>query len=121
VLIEVLDGTPPGVQAFKAVGEVTVHDYKQVVEPAARSIIAAKQRIRVVFVIGPECTGYSRGAKLEDLKLGIADLRHLKRAAVVSDQPFVHNAVRKVRWMVPAKLKLFGLAQLNEAMRWAAS
>ena len=68
------------------------------------------RKIRVVFVIGPECTGYSRGAKMEDLKLGIADLRHLKRAAVVSDQAFVHNAVRKVRWMVPTKLKLFALA-----------
>lgn len=120
-MIEVLQNTPPGVQAFKAVGEVTVQDYKQVVEPAARAAIAARQKIRVVFVIGPECTGYSRGAKMEDLRLGIADLRHLKRAAVVSDQAFVHSAVRKVRWMVPSKLKLFGLGQLNEALRWAAS
>ena len=120
-MIEVIQNTPPGVKAFKAIGEVTVQDYKQVVEPAAHALIAAKQKIRVVFVIGPECTGYSRGAKMEDLKLGIADLRHLKRVAVVSDQAFVHNAVKKVRWMVPTKLKLFSLAQLNEAMRWAAS
>ena len=120
-MIEVIQGTPPGVQAFRAVGEVTVQDYRQVVEPAARATIAARQKIRAVFVIGPECTGYSRGAKVEDLKLGIADLRHLKRAAVVSDQAFVHNAVRKVRWMVPTKLKLFGMSQLDEAMRWAAS
>lgn len=120
-MIEVVQNTPPGVHAFKAVGEVTVQDYKQVVEPAARAIIASRQKIRVVFVIGPECTGYSRGARMEDLKLGIADLRHLKRAAVVSDQAFVHNAVRKVRWMLPSKLKLFGMAQLGDAMRWAAS
>lgn len=120
-MIEVIQGTPPGVRAFRAVGEVTVQDYKSVVEPAARAVIAAKQKIRVVFVIGPECTGYSRGAKIEDLKLGIADLRHLKRAAVVSDQAFVHNAVRKARWMVPTRLRLYSLAQLGEAMRWAAS
>lgn len=120
-MIEELQNTPPGVRVFKAVGEVTLKDYKTVVEPAAHAAVAARQKIRVVFVIGPECTGYSRGAKWEDLKLGIADLRHLKRVAVVSDREFVHNAVRKVRWMVPTKLKLFGLAQLGDAMRWAAS
>ena len=120
-MIEVIQNTPPGVKAFKAIGEVTVQDYKQVVEPAAHALIAAKQKIRVVFYIGPECTGYSRGAKVEDLKLGITDLRHLKRVAVVSDQAFVHNAVKKVRWMVPTKLKLFTVAQYGEAMRWAAS
>ena len=120
-MVEAIQGAPPGVLAFKAVGEVRFEDYRDVVEPAAKATIAAGRKIRVVFVIGPECTGYSRGAVWADAKLGISELRHLKRCAVVTDHAWVKDSVKTVRWMAPTRLKVFGPGQLRDAMRWAAS
>jgi len=120
-VVEAIQGAPPGVLAFKAVGEVRFEDYRDVVEPAAKATIAAGRKIRVVFVIGPECTGYSRGAVWADAKLGISELRHLKRCAVVTDHAWVKDSVKTVRWMAPTRLKVFGPGQLRDAMRWAAS
>jgi hypothetical protein len=120
-VVEVIQGMPPGVLAFKAVGEVRFEDYRDVVEPAARQAIAAGRKLRVVFEVGPQCTGYAAGAVWADAKLGLADLRHLKRCAVVSDHAWVKDAVRTVRWMAPTRLKLFAVIQLRDAVRWAAS
>jgi hypothetical protein len=56
-----------------------------------------------------------------DATLGIAELRHLKRCAVVTDHAWARDSVRTVRWMAPTRLKVFPVSQLREAMRWAAS
>ena len=51
---------------FKAVGEVTLDDYTQILKPALDTALAGGRRLRAVFLIGPEFTGYSSGVKRED-------------------------------------------------------
>ena len=57
-MIERLDGAPAGVLAFKAVGEVTLDDYTQVLKPALDTALSGGRKLRAVFLIGPEFTGY---------------------------------------------------------------
>jgi hypothetical protein len=119
-VIEAIQGAPPDVLAFKAVGEVRFEDYRDVVEPAAKAAIAAGRKIRVVFLVGSECTGYSAGAMWADAKLSLGELRHLKRCAVVTNHAWVKDSIKTVRWMAPTRIRLFGVGEVRDAMSWAA-
>jgi len=120
-VVEVIEEAPPGVLAFKAVGEVRFEDYRDVVEPATKAAIAAGRKIRVVFEVGPECTGYSAGAVWADAKIGLGELRHLKRCAIVTNHAWVRDSIKTVRWLAPSRIKLFDVGRMRDAMRWAAS
>jgi hypothetical protein len=119
-VIERLDGAPAGVLAFKAVGEVTVDDYTQVLKPALDTALSGGRKIRGVFLLGPEFTGYSSGAKLEDLGLGLGFMRKWARCAVVTDAQWIHDLMRRFGWLMGRRLRQFPVAELPAAMKWAA-
>jgi hypothetical protein len=118
-MIERLDGAPPGVLAFKAVGEVTLADYTEVLKPALDTALLSGRKLRAVFLIGPEFTGYSSGAKLEDLGLSLDFIRKWERCAVVTDEQWIHDLVRRYGWLAGRRLRRFHVAELQAAMQWA--
>ena len=119
-MIEKIDDAPAGVLAFKAVGEVGLQDYTQVVKPALDAALAGGRKLRAVIVIGPEFTGYDKGVKREDLGFGLSFLRKWERCAVVTDSPRIRDLMRRFGWMMGKRLKQFSVADLSAAMEWAA-
>jgi hypothetical protein len=119
-MIQTLDGLPYGVIGFEAVGEVHAADYADVVIPAVDAAAAAGG-VRLVYVLGEKFTGYSVAAGFEDLRLGVAHLRAWKRGAIVTDHHAFADLVKGFAWMIPGKVKLFGLAERGAAIEWAAT
>ena len=119
-MIETIEGAPAGVLAYKAVGEVTPVDYTQVLKPPLDSATAGGRKIRAVFLLGPEFTGYSKGVKREDLGIGLGFLHKWQRCAVVTDAGWISDLMRCYGWMMGRRLKRFSVIDLPAAMRWAA-
>ena len=119
-MIEKLEGAPDGVVAFKAVGEVSVEDYTQTLKPAFDAAVAAGGKIRAVLLLGPEFTGYSSGAKLEDLGLGLSFIRKWERCAVVTDAQWIIDLMRRFGWVLGKRFRRFPVTELPQAMEWAA-
>ncbi|HUK77723.1 MAG TPA: STAS/SEC14 domain-containing protein [Thermoleophilia bacterium] len=119
-MIEKIEGAPAGIVALKAVGEVGMDDYTKVVKPALESALAGGRKIRAVFLLGPEFTGYTKGAKAEDLGLGLSFLRKWERCAVVTDTQRIRDLMRRYGWMMGRRLKHFSVADLPAAISWAA-
>jgi len=119
-MIEKIDDAPAGVLAFKAVGEVGLQDYTQVLKPAIDAALTGGRKLRAVIVIGPEFTGYAQGVKREDLGLGLSFLRKWERCAVVTDSERIGDLMRRFGWMMGKRLKRFSVAELPAAMEWAA-
>ncbi len=111
---------PAGVLAFKAVGEVSLDDYSQVLKPELDIATAGGRKLRALIVIGPEFTGYDKGAKLEDLGLSLGFIRKVQRLAVVTDAQWISDLMRRYGWVIGRRVKHFGLAELPAAMKWAA-
>lgn len=120
LMLRALPDLPPGVLGFEAVGEVHSDDYRDVLRPAIDTVVAAGGAVRLVYVLGPEFTGYSAGASWQDAKLGTHHLSAWERAAVVSDVEWVEHLVGAFAWMIPGELRLFPLGELAEAVDWAA-
>ena len=118
-MLNKLDNLPDGVIGFEAVGEVHAADYTDVLIPAVDAAAAAGG-VRLVYVLGERFTGYSVGAGFEDARLGLAHLHAWQRCAVVTDHRAFHDLIKAFAWMIPGKLRLFGLGESEEAIDWVA-
>jgi hypothetical protein len=120
-MIEIIEGAPEGVLAFKAVGEVRAEDYTDVLKPALDKVLAAGGKVRCVYVMGPEFTGYSAGAAWEDAEVGFAHFTSWERCAVVTDTDWVRHLVKGFAWLMPGRLRVFPVEEQQAAMEWAAA
>jgi hypothetical protein len=105
-MVETLDGMPSGTLGFRAAGELTADDYRDVLVPALKAAVESGS-LRVVFVIGPEYEGFDFGAVKEDVK-GLAPLAFehrdaWKRVAAVTDVEWLAKAVQAFRWLMPGE------------------
>ena len=119
-MIQIIDGAPAGVLAFKAVGEVRAKDYEDVLKPAFERALAGGRKIRLVLEIGPEYEGSSGGGALGDMGVVLPHLKKCERCAVVTDRDWVERAVKGFGWMMGGRLRVFAIDRQAAAMAWAA-
>jgi hypothetical protein len=118
-MIELLTDMPPGVIGFEASGKLHAEDYRDVLLPAIEQA-AGSGEVRIVLVIR-DFDGLSGGALWEDLKMGIENLRVWKKIALVTDIDWMKHLTAMFGWMTPGELKVFSLAQRDDAIAWAAA
>lgn len=117
-MIKELRGLPPGVIGFEAAGMLKAEDYRDVILPALERA-AASSEVRFVIII-PEFHGMSGGALWQDLNVSIEHLHAWKRIALVTDIEWMNLMTTLFGSMTPGEVRHFPLAQLNEAIAWAA-
>lgn len=117
-MIELLKNLPDNVVGFEAIGQVTANDYKEVLEPAVTNAVARAGEINLLYVLGDQFTGYTGAAMWDDAVVGTEQLRHLKKIAVVTDTPWVSHSVHAFSWMMPARIKVFSVAETSAAIAW---
>ena len=117
-MIERLSDLPDGVIGFEASGKLHAEDYRDVVLPAVEEA-ASRGEVRFVIVI-PDFDGLSAGALWQDLKVGVEHLGSWKRIALVTDIAWMTHMTALFGWMTPGEVKVFPLAQRDEAIAWAA-
>ena len=118
-MIRVMDGLPDNVLGVEATGKVTDADYEQVLTPAVEAKIAAHGKIRYVYVLGEEFEGWTLGGMWEDAKLGGGELGNFEKIAVVTDKDWIRHTVKGFGWMIPGDVKVFAVAELEDAIAWA--
>jgi SpoIIAA-like len=119
-MIELMRGLPEGVIGIEAVGAVTSEDYAAVT-PAIESALAARDKIRLIHVLGDRCTGFTAGGMWQDGKLGLSHVSSFERIAVVTDKDAVRTLVKRGGWTIPGELRLFSNAERDEAVTWAST
>ncbi len=119
-MIQLIEDTPAGVLAFKAVGKVEAADY-DVLRPAVEQGIKDHGKVRIVFQMGSEFEGYTAGAAWEDAKLWAPHLTSWERCAVVTNHTFMADAIKAFSVIMPGEIKVFGVDELDQALAWAAA
>lgn len=114
---------PAGTIGLRASGKLSKSDYVEVLEPAIREGVESGE-LRLLFLL-VDFEGLEHGAWMEDAKTGlrawVRDHSAWKRFALVSDVEWVAKATRMFAWMAPGEVRVFGLAQEDEARTWVAS
>ncbi len=120
-MIRLLTDLPDDVVGFEAIGKVEASDYTTVLDPAIDTALGKNERIRLLYVLGSEFTGYSGAAMWEDAVVGTKDFSRCERIAVVSDTEWVRHSVNAFAWFVPSRIKTYGLAEQAQAVAWVTA
>jgi hypothetical protein len=122
-MIERINDMPQETIGFKANGELTREDYRNVLEPVLREA-AASGEIRMLFTL-TDFDGLEPAAWSDDIKtglgLGIGHHSAWKRSAIVTNVDWIAKAYRLFAWVTPGEVKVYGLDQLEEAKNWVAA
>jgi SpoIIAA-like len=117
-MLELLPGLPEGVVGIRAVGDVDGNDYDEVLIPAVEKALEGRDKIRLLYVLGPEFDHYEGGAVWEDAKFGAHHLFDFERVAVATDANWLSRGVRWFAFAIPGKVKVFPYDSLDEAKEW---
>jgi hypothetical protein len=117
-MLSIIQGMPENVVAVNASGKVTGEDYDNVLIPAIEDKLKQQAKIRLLYVLGPDFSGFTAGAMWDDAKIGIRHLTAYEKIGVVSDVSWVLNAVKFFSFIIPCPVKTFGNDRLTEAKAW---
>ena len=117
-MLEMLDGLPDQVVGFTAKGEVTAEDYRRVLVPAVESKLRQHRKLRLLYILGSEFSGFTGAAAWEDAKIGMRHFTSFERVAVVSDIDWVRHMVRAFGFVLPGEVRLFGADETGAARSW---
>jgi hypothetical protein len=119
-MVEQIPGLPENVVGFAAKGTVTADDYESVIIPAVEAMFSRLNKIRFLYQLGEEFSGFEAGAMWDDTKLGLKHLRGWERMAVVSDVEWIRAAVKVFGLAIPGQVRAFHNREFAEAMQWIA-
>lgn len=117
-MLEIMPGLPDNVLGIKAIGEVDDDDYEDVLEPAIEDRLSRHEKIRFLYLLGPEFTGYESDAMWEDTKLGFKTFTKYERIAVVTDATWMRRSVKAFGWLMPGLVQVFDVSDLDAAREW---
>lgn len=119
-MIEQLTDLPAGTLGFSAHGKVTAADYRNVIVPDIEAAFAMNRKLRLLYHLGPEFTGFDAGAMWDDTMLGLRHWSGWERIALVTDVNWVRMIAHAMGFTVPGEFRLFANAELIEAKGWIA-
>jgi len=120
-MVSVIAVDAPGVLAFVIAGRLTRAEYRDVLLPPIREVIARGEEIRVLAVL-ERFQGLEAGGLLEELKaaamVGSAQDSLRSYFAVVTDADWVRRSIALFGWLVPGDVRVFTSDRRAEAETW---
>ncbi|MFI6043624.1 STAS/SEC14 domain-containing protein [Nocardia sp. NPDC051321] len=120
-MLEQLTDVPSGVQGLRAIGTVSKRDYDNAFAPLVEDAWQAGDRMRLLYEFGPQFDRLTPAALVADAGLGARYLRLLDGCAVVSDRAWLRDSTSRIGAQMPCPVRVFTVAQHDEALAWLAS
>jgi hypothetical protein len=113
-VLELIEGLPKNVVGIAASGKVTMQDCRDVLVPAIEKSRKWHDKIRLYYEINSRFPG----SAWEDLDLGLEHASCCERVAIVTDIGWVRLTVKAVRFLIPAKIRVFSSEEAEEGQAW---
>ena len=117
-MVEKIPGLPDNVLGFTAKGTVTANDYESVIIPAVEALFSRQNKVRFLYHLGKDFTGFEAAAMWDDAKLGMKHLAGWEKVALVSDTEWIRAAVKIFGLAIPGQVRVFPNRELAAATRW---
>jgi hypothetical protein len=120
-MLEKISDVPDSVLGFRASGELTGEDYRNVLVPAVEVALQSRDKLRLLYLLGDDVTGFSAGAAWQDTKVGMEHVTRWEKIAVVTDKDWIRHSVDIFGYLIPGQIKAFPGAEEPDARAWVAS
>ena len=115
-----MENLPANMVGFKAMGEVTEADFKQVVMPRVQAAIDKNEKLNYLFVLHTDIKNFTPAAWLTDAVMSIKHLFKWNRAGIVSDVPAIRNLIKGFSYVTPGEFRGFEHKELDKAIDWVS-
>jgi hypothetical protein len=119
-MVELLNGFPPHVAAYKATGKVNKDEYEQVVMARVDEVAATYGKINFLVLLETDFENYSGAAFLDYLKVSFEHFTKWNRMAIVTDERWVRKAYDMLSPLVHGVINGFELKQFEDAKEWVS-
>jgi hypothetical protein len=119
-MLEKIPDLPNTVLGFKATGELTSDDYQNVLVPAVEAALRDQDKLRLLYVLGDEVTGFSASAAWQDAKVGMAHITKWEKIAVVTDKEWLRHSANIFGYLIPGEIKAYKTEE-EDARAWITS
>jgi hypothetical protein len=109
------------VVAISGIGNLTGDDYQAVLRPAVNRALARRGRIRVLYRLGSDFTGFTAATLWDDAAVGFRNRRAIERIAIVRDIPWVANEVKWFGISVAGPIRVFDDDDFERAKAWVCA
>jgi hypothetical protein len=116
-MLKLIDGLPPDVLGIEVAGTVTHGDYRTVLIPATEAKMV-QGPIKMLYVAGPDFTGYELEALWDDTAFGFKHWHQFKRIAIVTESTWLRAAITMFSPFFPSEIRLFKLDERAAAEEW---
>lgn len=120
-MLELLKEFSGKIVGVRASGLVTKKDYEDVLISAVEAAVQQHGKVRMYYEFGPDFTGMDAGAMWEDFAIGMKEIAHWERCAVITDAAWIVHGVNAFRFLMPCPVKVFPLAGAAAAHEWIAA
>lgn len=117
-MLRIIDQLPDEILGIEASGQVTADDYRLVLVPAVEERLRQFDRLRLLYILGPEFENFSGGAAWQDAMLGMKHFTAFERIAFVTDKEWLQSIVHAFGFVMPGEVENFDYDELAEARAW---
>ncbi len=117
-MIELIPDIADNVVALKGTGKITGDDYEQVIIPAIEKKLKTYDKIRMFVQLTPTFSGFDAKAMWDDARVGLKNLSHFEKIALVTDTEWITQSFKIFGVMTPGEVKVFSNEQFDEAKTW---
>jgi hypothetical protein len=120
LMIERIPDLPSNVLGFSAKGTVTRADYESVINPAVKALLSKQRKVRLLYHLGEDFSGFETAAMWEDTKIGLKHLASWDRIAVVTDVEWIRAAMKVFGFLLHGHVRVFQNEELTSAREWVS-
>lgn len=117
-MIEVIQGLPAHVAAFRATGIITRQDYHVIINPLVKNIAVESGKINYLLVLSTPLKNYTVGAWIQDAFLGLRYFSKWKKLAIVTEKAGIRKFTDTFGKLIPPETKGFKMEDLPIAKQW---
>jgi len=117
-MLRIMNDLPDNVLGVSAEGKITGTDYETVLIPAVEKKFKANKKIRMIYQLGSNFTGFDLNAMLDDAKIGMKHLSSWEKIALVSDHEMINTFAKFFGYMLSCELRIFKDSELEKAKKW---
>jgi len=118
-MIEVLQGLPDDVAAYRIGGVMSKEDYDVVLDDV-RDRYSRHKKLSCYTEVDADFHGLEPGAVWEDVKLGVAHFFDWKRLALVTEVEWLHRGMKLWSLLAPLDARVFSVVEADAAKEWVA-
>lgn len=120
-MIRLMRDLPDNILGIFASGKITGADYERILIPALEDKLRTGSKIRMLYHIAKDFTGFELSAIWDDAIFGMKHLSEWERIALVSDHEMTNAFMKFFGHLISGELRIFKEHELEQAKEWVVT